>query len=120
MGAPEANDCALHEVSYGRATGSDRQGVRLSMLHRAHAPQAEFDGVEALERRVFEYSARCRRHNAARVALEESHAQFRLEPRNVLTDRGLSAAKLPRERAQVAGFAGRNQDPKVFERHDYI
>jgi hypothetical protein len=32
----------------------------------------------------------------------------------------LSAAQLPRERAQVAGFAGRNQDPKVFERHDYI
>jgi hypothetical protein len=37
-----------------------------------------------------------------------------------LTDGGLGAAKLPGERAEVAGFTGRDQDPQVFEGHAYI
>jgi hypothetical protein len=54
------------------------------------------------------------------MALKQSHAQLSLEPGNVLTDGRLGAAQLAGERAQVTGFAGRDQDPQVFEGHAYI
>jgi hypothetical protein len=51
------------------------------------------------------------------MAFEQADAQFGFEPRDVLAYRRLRTLQLTRQRAHAAGFAGGDQDAKVFEGH---
>jgi hypothetical protein len=117
---PESNDRGLHEVPDCRASRGDCQEASLPLLQGLNAPQAELDRIQALERGIFEQPAGRRGRDPAGMTFEQLHTQLRLQAGDVLADGRLGAPKLPGQRAQIAGLAGRHQDFEVFQGHRHI